>query len=518
MKRLRNLVPAGHPRRVLLSTVVALAALVANYLVHYRGGSFIFDEGDYYVAVHNGFWNNWFDADDVPVTVFFGTGLKAIRGEVDKGELSRMIRASGSTAFRRHYHPPFAFYPPVASRALFPDAEPEELLRGGNFIQIAIFISLLALVGLRFPDTFSPWMMILPASANWIASAGGFNMHIPFGLAVTAMMVLWYGYERNPERIGLRRGAIAAAAVATTSVEYSLFLLGLLGLWTLVDLWRRRSAWRGVVRSRSVDLLWFLGFLALIWPAGILKLGLIKSFALQTYIALFRLGGVESGFDTVWEMIAGKFSPSPVDLILLAAGLVALATLWRRILSSGSLFVTTTLVAAILVLQSKPNLVLPWYLMPVFALVFIYGLHRFWEERGWGASRETAVALGCSIAAFVAAQVVVDVRPYTQSRDVRDAIERADQRDRDIVTILGLAPPMSAYFPDREVTGYHGEDLDSPAFRDSIDRWGRDRILILLTEGAWHPSPEVALPFDTLMDVTLYRPAGDRDTSEIEQY
>ena len=225
MNRLRNLVPEGHPRRVVLTTVVALAALVANFLIHYKGGSFIYDEGDYYVAVRNGAWNNWFDADDVPVMTFFGTGLKAVRGEVDRGELSRMIRSSGSTAFRRHYHPPFAFYPPIVSHALFPDAEPEELLRGGNFILLAIFISLLALIGLRYPDLFSPWIMILPASANWVASAGGFSMHIPFGLAFTAMMMLWYGYALHPDRRWFRRGALAAAAVAATSVEYSLCLL-----------------------------------------------------------------------------------------------------------------------------------------------------------------------------------------------------------------------------------------------------------------------------------------------------
>ena len=108
------------------------------------------------------------------------------------------------------------------------------------------------------------------------------------------------------------------------------------------------------------------------------------------------------------------------------------------------------------------------------------------------------------MAVFAATQLVVDVVPYRQSGDVRDAIRQVEPYD--IVTVVGLAPPMSAYFPDREVTGYQAEELSSPAFRDSIGMWGRVNILILKVDGRWHPTEDVAIPFDTLEDVVLYRP------------
>lgn len=495
-----------HDRRVIIATALAFAALVANFVIHYHRGSLIYDEGDYYVAVSNGFWNNWFDADDVPITTFVGAGLRAVRGEAEQGELSRMIRASGSTAFNRHYHPPFAFYVPIAATGLAPQADPEHQLRTGNFVLMALFIAILGLVALRYPDTFSPWIALLPASANWIASAGGFNMHIPFGLAATLGFMLWYAREQHPDRLWLRRGTIAAFAAAAASVEYSLFLLGLLFLWSAIDLWRRRVLWRTVLRSRVVDLLWFLLFLTIIWPAGVLKLGLLKSYALQTYIALFRLGEVESGFDSIWSMLLGKFSPSPLELVLLSAGLVALLMLLRRIFDSGSLFVMSGLIAAILVTQATPSLVLPWYLFPVFAPVFVVVYHRFWTTRGWSATVEFRTAIAAALILFGVAQATVELEPYLRSRQVREVVARLPGLD--IITVQGLAPPMAAYFPEREVTGYLGVDLDRPEFRDSIERWGADRLLILLSEGAWHPSPRVAVPYDTLYDVTFYHPVG----------
>lgn len=468
----------SHTVRVICLALAAIGFTLCNAVLHYRVGSLSYDEGDYYRAVRKGFGMNWTDADDMPIGEFIGTGIRAAKGEIPRGELSAAVRAANSTAFLRHYHPPVAFYPAIVTDAVAPNMPEESRLRIGNFALMILWIIFLAVLSLRLPDFFSPWFVLLPASANWVASASGFNMHILFGLAVTSFALLWYAYEKDRGRRLYKTLGLFFLALALCSVEYSLFLIGILALWNLVVLWRKGKGNRlRFLRVRALDALWLLGFMALLWPAGIFKLGLLKSYALQAYIALFRLSAVESVFPTFRSMIEGKWSRSLLEPLLLAAVILGVLWGWRELLRRGSLFVGLLLAAAIIYTQMNPALNLPWYLFPVFALGFAFFLHVLSERYVVGSGRESLAALAVGIIFFTVAQFTVRLPDSTYSRDVRNVVVM--QPPRSIISVQDMAPRMAAYFPGRRVRGILPEDLKGETMRDSLLMWSRNRILIL---------------------------------------
>lgn len=468
----------SHTLRVLCLALSAIGFTLCNALLHYEQGSLSYDEGDYYQAVRKGFGMNWTDADDMPIGQFIGTGVRAAKGEIPRGELSAMVRGANSTAFLRHYHPPAAFYLPIVTDAVAPNLPEESRLRLGSFILMVLWIILLAALSVRYPDFFSPWFVLVPASANWIASASGFNMHILFGLAVTTLALLWYAYENDRTKTLYKRLGLFFLALALCSVEYSLFLIGILALWNLVVLWRKKKGERlPFLRLRLVDALWLIAFIALLWPAGIFKLGLLKSYALQTYIALFRLAEVPSVFPTFWSMIEGKWSRSPLELILLLGAILGIPFGWRELLRRGSLFVSLLLVGAIMYTQMNPALNLPWYLFPVFALGFTFFLHVLSQRYDLLAGRESPVALLAGIIIFVIAQFVVELPASTYSRQVRNVVAMLPPRS--IISVQDMAPRMGAYFPGRRVRGIHPPDLQGETMEDSLLMWSQNRILIL---------------------------------------
>lgn len=471
----------SHTLRVLCLALAAIGFTLCNAFLHYEQGSLSYDEGDYYQAVRKGFGMNWTDADDMPISEFIGTGIRAAKGEIPRGELSAAVRAANSTAFLRHYHPPVAFYLPIVTDAVAPHLPEESRLRLGTFALMIFWILLLALLSTRYPDFYSPWFVLVPASANWVASASGFNMHILFGLAVTTAALLWYAYEKDRSRRLFKQLGLFSLALALCSVEYSLFLIGILALWNLLVLWRKGRGERlQFLRIRLVDAVWLLSFMALLWPAGVFKLGLLKSYALQAYIALFRLSEVPSSFPTFWSMVQGKWSRSPLELVVVAAALAGILWGWRELLHRGSLFVSLLLIAAIVYTQANPALNLPWYLFPVFALSFTLFLHVLSERYRLGPAREALAALLVGIAFFTVAQFVVQLPNSTYSRQVRNII--AAEPPRSIIAVQDMAPRMGAYFPGRRVRGIHPADLKAEVMADSLLMWSRNRILILPCE------------------------------------
>lgn len=502
----------NHTARVLLLAVVAIAFTVTNWVLHFDDSSLNYDEGDYYRSTSSGFVANWFDTDDVPLTEFVGMGIKAAKGEIPRSDLSKKIRSANSSAFLRHYHPPVAFYPAMVTRAVAPNLSEERQLRYGAFGLMIIWIGLLAFLSIRDPEFCSPWFVVVPASANWIASATGFNMHIMFGLGLVTFALCWYVYEKYRERSevdrakGYKRLGIFFLALAICSVEYSLFLIGFLTLWTLLTLWRKRDGWkekgselRSFLTMRLVDGLWLLGFMTLLWPAGVLKLGVLKSYVLQAYIALFRLEDLGSSFDSFWEMVTWKWTESPLELVLFVGGILAILWGWRQVLRRGSLFVTMLLVLFMNYLQFNPALNLRWYLFPAFVVVFTFFLHVLAERYGLSRAKEAWSALVLSLVVFGIAQATITIEPYLNPTKVRELIEK--EPEAPLIVVQGIAPPLSAYFEEREVRGFHNADFYTPEIQDSMKVWAKDHIIVVL-----HDVQVDSRKIGEVDDVSVYAP------------
>jgi hypothetical protein len=467
--------------RVWLFVALALLFASANAWLHWNSSGLNYDEGDYYQATAKGFWTNWTDADEIPITEFVSQGLKAVRGEISRGELSRQARERRTVVFLRHYHPPLAFYPGTVVHAVASGLTEEAQMRAINIVWMVLWIISIGLLMTFWPQLRQPWFIVLPASASWAAATVGFNMHILFGLAVSTFALLWYAYEKDRSARGLKRTALFFLAVALCSVEYSLYLIIALGCWELKSLWISGRGMRMPrLRGRLRDAGWLVGFMLLLWPAGILKLGLPKAYAFTSFIALFRLHKESSVFDSLWHMLVMKWNPSPLELVLAAAALLAVVWRWRDVWNRGSLFATVLLALAIMYTQLNPMLNLPWYLFPFFAIIYNFYFHVLAERVQSIRRHEGMVAVGVAVALFGVAQLAIRPGHDPQMRALRDAV--ASLPETRIVSVQILTPQLSAYFPERRVQGIQSEEFANPQILDSLAIWRHDRILVLPKE------------------------------------
>lgn len=475
----------GKPSAVVLLWIVACAFAVANYMLHRNDTLLGYDEGDYYHAVQRGFAANWTDADDISLGEFIATGIRAVRGEIPKSDLSRAARERNSTIFLRHYHPPLAYYPAIALQPFTEGLPLQEQLRLTNLVWMVLWISCMCALFAVYPEALTLWIVLLPASASYAMSLVGFNMHIPFGLMVSSLFFWWFIYTTSSAaHPWMRRLVLFFFAAALVSVAYGLFLSFFVVLWLLFGFVRSRDK-KAFLGRRLRDFGWVALFLVLLWPASLLTLELPRAYMFQMYIALFRLPALESMFTSVWDMLLQKWNASPVELAGGAAVLLVLVYHWRQLVSRGSLFVSFGLVCATLYLQFNPTLVLPWYLFPVYAVMLVFYLPALfrlnilpsrWDSPLWAYT--TAAVL------FTTALVVVQPRPEDGSRKLYDIIQ--GHREERVVIPLSLYTRMTPYFPAVDFYRLHDTEFDRKGIADSIAVWRRRGPVIVPNRYAVH--------------------------------
>lgn len=349
---------------------LACATSLASWFLHSSNDPLGYDEADYVRAVQKGFFANWSDADEISPVEFVQTGVKALNGEISRSQLSAMVRERPSTMFLRHYHPPLALYPAFLTQHLAPQDKPELGLRLAMVAWCVAGASLIALLAYKTPaGTVSPWVVLVPASTSLAQSLTGFNMHVPFGILALLTVLLWRWYEQSGKPAArLLTSASMAATLAT--VEYGLPFAGIMILVMGIRFFRsqNRSGYLRQVLSAAATT---IAFLTVLWPGGIIQMGLLRSYIFQAYIAIKRLPDEKPAFESAWSMISVKWNSSPVELVL---GMVILllccgwiARLWR---SSPVLTGSTLFCVAVAVLQRNPVLSHRWYLFPLFCLAF----------------------------------------------------------------------------------------------------------------------------------------------------
>jgi hypothetical protein len=47
-----------------------------------------------------------------------------------------------------------------------------------------------------------------------------------------------------------------------------------------------------------------------------------------------------------------------------------------------------------------------------------------------------------------------------------------------MITVQNVTPQMSAYFPDRRVRGFQGDEFRAPSFQDSLRLWVDRNIIV----------------------------------------
>lgn len=482
----------------LILLALALALGTASFFVHQSDYPLTYDEGDYWVAVGNGFWTNWTDADDISILEFARMGYGAVRDPESRARLSDYIRSAGSTMFYRHYHPPLAFYPAIVLKPFTQDLPLHWQLRLANLFWLVVWIAALALLGWRYPELRSPAYLLLPASAAWAMAVVGFNMHLPFGMLLSLFLLCWHLHETTGQT-GPKRAAQFFLAAGFATVEYGMFVLAFILLWGVIAFWRSTEK-RRFLRAALASAGWVALFLLLLWPAGVLGLNLLKSWTFVIYVALFRLGGEPVAFGGWWTLILEKWNANPGELLLLVLFLGFTLWRWRELLRRGSLFAAAGFILALLYLQINPTLVYRWYLFPAFAVGFGFLGHVWLVE--WGLSyrsqrladnagnkgivdrmpgdKTLSIAVS-AVGLFLIAWNVVPEPDYSELKGIHRLL---DETEPDALVIpRSLLPQLQPYLPDAHISSHHDVAFPDMALADSVARW-RQHSLVITPAGA----------------------------------
>ncbi|MCZ7557253.1 MAG: hypothetical protein M5R41_12710 [Bacteroidia bacterium] len=490
-------------RSFLLIILLSVAAGVAGFFLHQAEYPLTYDEGDYYLAVQRGFWVNWTDHDDLPLTEFVRMGMDALGDAEARARLSDYIRGSGSTMFLRHYHPPLAFYPAIALSHVTGGMPLHWQLRLSNLFWVLLWIAVIGVIGWRHDSARTPLLLLLPASSAYAMAVVGFNMHLPFGLMLTLFLFCLYLYERGGEASMLRLTQLFFAATLVT-VAYGMFVVFFTVLFLFWRFWKSTSRFAFLRRvGRSV--VWVAGFLLLLWPASLLTLNLLKNWVFVIYIAVFRLPSETVAFDNWWELLFDKWNANPFELLLIPTLLIIVLLRARTMLRHGSVCIATGFSLALLYLQMNPTLVYRWYLFPVSGIMLFFLPFVVSQIFGnWGLQRPVPIGVAATVL-FVSALFLVPKPDYSELISLHKLV--AAEKPSAMTLPRSVYPQLRPYYPDAAITSYHDDAYGSMNVPDSMEAWQR-RGLVLVPVGVQPPGLR---PDASTEHYLLFRPKDARD-------
>lgn len=450
-----------------------------NYHYNVSDDILSYDEGDYFQAAKKGFFVNWYDADDISISEFVQMGIEAFRGTKSVQQLSDEFRKDDITIFLRHNHSPVALYPFFIVESLKLGLPIEKQMRLTNLIWVYIWLIIILILFLKFPQISSPWFILIPISSNLSISMSYFNMHIPFGLMSSLGFYCWYYYEKEPNEKWFRILAIFFISTAIVCVEYSLFLLGALILWCAQYL-LFSSERKKFLKSCFMNLVIGFSFIIILWPASIFKLNLLKSYSHQIYMSIFRISKLEtSPFNSFWNMIFWKWSPSIFELIILIFIFSVVVFLIVKKNKSSSLFVSFILLSIIMFLQLNPNLTLRWYLFPVFIIAYFVLvpiiLSEVTELKLQQKTNQMLFLLCFSLVIFFNLASSRE-KEYSETKEIKIKISEVNYSN--IILPRSLFPQLRNYI-NGNVIDYHDKLFENKFFLDSLGQNYKNYLLVL---------------------------------------
>lgn len=468
--------------------ILGLAAVVLGHGRLVRGGVYGYDEADYRAAATRTLADHWLDRPSIPFSEFIARGRSGAQPPGERLELSEYIRDSGDLPFLRHYHGPLYWYLLIPALRLTDGTEGGARSVGLAWLLLLAWVVYGGCRWLRQPRVAAGAAAVFVALSTVLLDAClRLGPHGPYALLTTAILFLAArAMQTGSARLGL--GAVAAAGLTVVSLEYTLFLLAALVVCGLIAARQRRARGREVMRFALCSAAVLAAAVFLLWPAGILKLTLVRDYLYHGYIALLRPGayGAQAPLSSWGERVMH----SPLEWALLAALVAAFVVRVRRegghpcaadgARGSGAedvasevvagaaanegrswaapfavyalLFLSTTL------LNTSPEARFLASLVPVLAILAAAGLAGIVAGRPravcWGALAGLAALLGVNFYA----------RPFNSARpDVAATIDgsvvaalRAGPTPARLLVPQHLVPILRWYFPQAEARAFDG--------------------------------------------------------------
>lgn len=475
-----------------------LGCAVLFVVVFYRAAPstrFRYDEADYMVAARMGFRENYLESSSSSFPAYLRTGLRAVSGGVDRTDLSDDTRQRGDVSFYRHYHGPLYFHWLALIRRL--TSQEGQVRAAGLTFHLLVFVTVFAgLIWLLGPEGRPAAGIAAVAclfSVTNIRSSLGVSTHQMYAwLAVLTLFVIARFLITAQSRHLL--GAVGCATVALCTLEYAVLLFVVLGFTTWLV--RRRLLAQnpdlrpGALLGKGLGV--FLGVCAVLWPAGLFKLSMLKGYLAIPYLALMRKGSF--GNASLMDLWSNRLGESPVEYVLLfvclVAGLHALTRFRSRpewvpfVLYAGLILLITVKSDADRFISSAP---------PALYVVGGVALAERSKGRLRGRLGTAAAGLGFALLLSNAAWALPPPAAPTSPSEQDTVSFVSSQRDRLRAVLIPApcVPKMHYYLPDVVVRSY-------------LPGSGPEHILHRLA----------VAPVDALF---VYTPAEERLRLEIEQ-
>ena len=283
------------------------------------------DEGDYMSAVSKGFLSNYLDKHSMSLFSFVSYGFKYGLSKENATTLSNIARASGGEDQFRHYHGPVFIYYLIIGKNFIDNSETAfRWLSAFVLLACAIFVFMLLLL-LNEPPTarvgcYLAAIMILfsPVLFDTVAFI---SPHMIYSL-FTAVVLLLTAVIIKEKKLTYWYGALLCLALSTITIEYSPLLIVTFVISIYLNRKQLFPGWdkKEIVLFIAKSVLFYFLVIFIVWPAGIVKLSLIKSYIMYVYAATIRSEyyGTQN-YLTVW-LYRFKLSPVELTIIFLSIG------------------------------------------------------------------------------------------------------------------------------------------------------------------------------------------------------
>jgi 4-amino-4-deoxy-L-arabinose transferase-like glycosyltransferase len=415
-----------------------------------------YDEADYATAARKGFTANYLDTGTLSMKEFVIRGLRdTLLGE--HTTLAKEIRASQDIGFYRHYHPPLTIY--LLSFVAFFFGTNDMVFRFTMW-GIAILI---------MPTVYWTMRMLLPErghrvgvlSALFVATSpimfttARSISHHPlycFMAMLTLAMLIRYFQTQQLRDFYL---FICFLSGSFLTNEFALFLLAaglmcaLLIPNQIVSVTRQGFS---ISHHFFIGLLCLLGLLFILWPGGILKLSVIKSYLFLAYFVLFKYSHL-----SLSEIWGARLAVSPMESLLVVLGIVfGIVGFMRNRIDRAllPLLIYPLVIFSANLMNGSPAHTYALSIYPPLFMLAAIGIDS-WVRRVSHHTQQTIavllIAFGVSAAniCFERYPPPIDFTPLQTAIQTLKTI--AQQGDRILVN-YGNLPTVSYYLPDMEVS------------------------------------------------------------------
>ncbi len=445
-----------HDKWYLAALLLVTAFVVASFRQITSARPFFYDEADYMYAGARGLIDNYLDRPSLSTIEFIQQGLRATRDRGATTDLSRLVRSSGDITFYRHYHGPvYAFW-----IALLKDLGVHRELdfrASGLLLQALTVILIFVLFRIAFPEyaaaaAFAAALTLL-LNRTALVAATNITQHIMFGVMTVLVLFPLALFCRTGERKFWYLTA-AALGVAFATVETSFILVA--AVMAMLLRTGFKIGWKPTGALFLRGTLIFLAAILVVWPKGILALGVLKGYLFLGYMALARKTFTPIGPVALWSF---KVRTYPEEFVIALLALIAATAGWRKLAAREAIL--PFLIYAWMFIAATMVITLPYTyyhdsLMVACAVVTGVVFGELWKFKAAGVRIAATVTLMASLTWMSVRyyREEVGLQSIHDSRTELLSYLRSDDHSRTLYVPAVLVPTLHFYFPDLKTVGY----------------------------------------------------------------